>query len=55
MLFLLSGCVSVHEVDHQIRAHWMEANETAPYDGILLDEHTYYRIMDKLNRCKYGQ
>ena len=57
--FLISiwfiGCTAVHEVDREIQVHWIEQNETAPFSGILLNEHTYYRLREELNKCKYGQ
>jgi hypothetical protein len=48
-IFLSSGCASSPTFDDiTIKAHWMRAGEIAPFDGVLLNDYTYYEIRKKL-------
>jgi len=49
---LLVGCTQVKIDDPQIRAHWIEENETAPFRGILLNDYTYYKLRQKIIDCE---
>ena len=48
---VFSGCSKVVIRDTQIHAHWMHAGEKAPFDGVLLNDYTYYKLRKKLNEC----
>lgn len=41
--------------DPQIRAHWIKADEPAPFDGLLINEYTYYRIRVALIEAEVSQ
>jgi hypothetical protein len=59
LIFLLQGCAAFQQPygyeKVNIRAHWMKKGEKAPFDGVLLNEETFVRIMEKLQECKYGK
>lgn len=35
-----------------VRAHWMQAEETAPFDGVLLSEAAYTGLREKIIRLE---
>jgi hypothetical protein len=40
-------------VEGQVQAHWIKQGEPAPFNGILLNDYTFYKIMEKAQReCK---
>lgn len=53
----MSSCSAIptHKVnvEGQVQAHWVKQGEPAPFNGILLNEYTFYKIMEKAQReCK---
>ena len=38
--------------DGNIKAHWIKKGEPAPFDGIELNEYTYYKLVKKARKCK---
>jgi hypothetical protein len=49
-IFLVgNGCANQPEFkDDEIKAYWIKTGEIAPFDGILLNEKTYYELRKKL-------
>ncbi len=47
-LLLFAGCA--HK-DVEVRAHWIEANESAPFSGLLMDKETYKALRERLIEC----
>ncbi len=47
---LNSGCTfkQLKVDDVNITAHWMKKTESAPFDGILLNDYTYMQLRLKL-------
>lgn len=41
--------------DPQVRAHWIKESEAAPFDGLLLNEYTYYRLRMALIECEVNR
>jgi len=48
----ITGCTKVVVQDPEIKAHWMSKGEPAPFDGVLLNDYTYYKLRMKLNECR---
>ncbi len=49
---LISGCTTGVQIrSDSIKAHWIKRGEKAPYNGILLNDYTYYRLVDKAMKC----
>lgn len=55
VMFSTTGCARVVVDDANIRAHWIRSGDPAPFDGILLNDYTYYRLRDELIKCRRGQ
>lgn len=56
-VLLMSSCsvIPTHKVnvEGQVQAHWIKQGEPAPFNGILLNDYTFYKIMKKAQReCK---
>ncbi|WP_201353805.1 hypothetical protein [Hydrogenimonas urashimensis] len=49
---MIDGCARVDISDPSINAHWMRQGEVAPFDGVLLNDYTYYKLREKLLECK---
>jgi len=49
---LATGCAFKAQTKEPIRVHWVDANESAPFGGLLLDEDTYKRLRVKLLTCE---
>ena len=47
---LCAGCATLEKTP--VRAHWIDANESAPFSGLLIDENTYKRMRVKLLQCE---
>ncbi len=45
---LFAGCA--HK-DVDVRVHWIEQNESAPFSGLLMDKKTYRALREKLIEC----
>jgi len=45
---LFAGCV--HK-DVDVRVHWIEQNESAPFGGLLMDKETYKALRERLIEC----
>jgi hypothetical protein len=54
-MFLISSCGTVVLKDEGIKAHWMKAGEKAPFEGILIDNATFYKVLVRLEECKHGR
>ena len=42
-------------LDQSIKAKWYDGNETnvtIPFKGILLNDYTYTKMREKINKCK---
>jgi len=48
----MMSCRSVTINDPQIKTHWMKKGEPAPYDGVLLNEYTFLKLLEKAQRCR---
>jgi len=48
----LAACSKVVVQDAKIKAHWIKAGEPAPFEGILLNDYTYYKMRVKLDECR---
>ena len=47
---LCAGCATLEKTP--VRAHWIDANESAPFSGLLIDENIYKRMRVKLLQCE---
>lgn len=61
-LLLFTACSTLPEFgeplefdDPQVRAHWIKESEPAPFDGLLINEYTYYRLRMALIECEVQQ
>lgn len=51
LIFLISGCSQIQFNDPSIKTHWIKKGEVAPFNGLLMNDYTYYKIRLKLNEC----
>jgi len=54
-IFVLPSCFyqkQVIEYKPEINVHWMKKGEPAPFDGILMDKYTFYRLVKQASECK---
>lgn len=61
-LLIFTACSTLPEFgeplefdDSQVRAHWINEDEAASFDGLLLNEYTYYRLRMALIECEVQQ
>lgn len=53
-VFLMSSCAykTVEVKDSQIQSHWIKQGEQAPFDGILLNDYTFKKMLEKVQNCR---
>jgi len=52
VLSMMTNCKTVEIKDPQVRTHWIKKGEPAPFDGILLNEYTFLKLLEKAQRCQ---
>jgi len=52
LLVLFAGCAWVTPAKTPVNAHWIDANESAPFSGLLIDENTYKQMRVRLLQCQ---
>ena len=50
--FTTTSCSTVVVKDPQVRTHWMKKGEPAPFDGVLLNEYTFLKLLEKVQACE---
>jgi len=47
----LTACTTYTIKDNRVRVHFIKQGEPAPYNGVLLNNYTYYKLKEKAAKC----
>jgi hypothetical protein len=51
----MTSCRTIEIKDPQVKTHWMREGEPAPYDGVLLNEYTFLKLLERAQKCRRGE
>jgi len=52
---ITASCSRIMIHDTRINTHWIKKGDIAPFNGILMTQYTFYKIIKRIEECKIKQ